>query len=150
MQKLEDLIPGEKVTSIDPSDAIIFYGHALIQILLLPGGMEKVTFRDRALNILSQMHGSGIVQQIHVVFDRYNVDSIKNTTREKCSAGTHAQKYHVQLGGEVPKTWKVFLSQGENKSNLAKSYIEYMEECGGAQLHETKSSMSVEVKQRRL
>ena len=79
MQKLEELVPGEKITSVQIVDAVIFDGHAIVQMLPGPSGTGLVTFRDMADNFLrhillvSDLHGA---QQIHIAFDRYDTDSV--------------------------------------------------------------------------
>ena len=88
MTKLEDLIPGEKITSVNETDAIISDGHAVIQMLGTPtSGTGMLTIRAIANNFLryvlhrTEVHGT--VQEIHVAFDRYDTNSIKNQTRKK-------------------------------------------------------------------
>ena len=123
MYKLEDLLPGEKITSVAEADAIIFDGHAVIQMIGSgASGTRLVTFRDMAENFLRhflhrcEIHGR--VQQIHSAFDRYDSDSIKNQTREKRSSGMKGQEYHIQLDVQVPKALNAFFGRGENKPNL--------------------------------
>ena len=139
MTKLEDLIPGEKITSINETDAIIFEGHAVIQMLGSPTSKAgMLTFRDMANNFLryilckSEVHGT--VQEIHVAFDRYDANTIKNQTREKRTSGMKSQEYHIQVDVQIPQNWNLFLSRSENKGNLARCYTEYMQEHGRALL----------------
>lgn len=115
------------MTSVTDSDTIIFDGHAIIKKLPGPSGTNTVTFGDMAsqfvrhIMYVSAQHVA--IKQIHVVFDRYDKDSTKNVTRQKRNSGRGGQEYHVQLDVQAPKTWDVFLSSGENKSNLAICYI---------------------------
>ena len=143
MHKLEDLLPGDKLTSVKGSEAMIFDGHAIIQMLPGPSLKEKVTFKDMAVNFLDYiLHSSaqhGTIHQIHVVFDRYDADSIKNQTREKRAAGRQVHEYHVQLDVQVPTTWNLFLSRGENKSNLARCYTDYIKDNAGTLLQENQA-----------
>ena len=140
MQKLEMLLPGDKVISVSGSDTIIFDGHAITQKLHGPSATETVTFKDMALNFfrhivhVSQQHGN--IKQIHVVFDRYDKVSPKNITRQKRTSGHEGQEYHVQLDVQAPRNWNVFLNRGENKSSLAKCYIEFMKHHAAIFLHD--------------
>ena len=49
MHKLEELIPGDKVTAIPSCDAVVFDGHASIQMLGAPTSLGKISFKDASL-----------------------------------------------------------------------------------------------------
>ena len=113
MHKLESLLPGDKVISVSGSDCLVFDGHALIQRLPGLSVTEMMTFSTMASKFLQHiMHVSGQhghIKQIHIVFVRYDKDSIKNNTRQKRAAGREGHAYHVELNIKVPKTWSAFL-----------------------------------------
>ena len=49
------------------------------------------------------------------VFDRYIVDSLKNSVREKRGSGT---RFKLQANGKVPTKWTDFLFVSKNKEKL--------------------------------
>ena len=86
MHKLETMYDG-KVTSIASTDCIIFDAMAAIQMLPVPSKTVKVTFFDMAEQfrdyILQNSHIYDSFSQIHIVFDRYEPNSLKGLTRQK-------------------------------------------------------------------
>ena len=139
MHKLEELIPGDKVTAIPSCDAVVFDGHASIQMLGAPTSLGKISFKDMAGRFISHiLHSSTTtsathVKQVHVVFDKYVEDSIKAQTRAK-RGERQGQIYHIKGDGPIPQNWKQFLSDGQNKAGLAHYYSEYMAEYAPALL----------------
>ena len=135
MHNLEELVPGEKITTIQRSDVVIFNGHASIQMLGVPNTVEKVTFKNIAQRFLAYiLHTSStitasntLVQQVHIVFDKYTKDSIKAQTRARRGEG-QGHIYHVKGDALIPQNWKQFLTHGENKANLARYYTQYITE----------------------
>jgi hypothetical protein len=141
MHKLEELVPGDKITTIQRCDALLFDGHASIQMLSGTATLGPMCFRDMAERFIGHiMHLSNItpstdVKQIHIIFDKYLEDSIKGQTRAKRGEGM-GHLYHVKADVAIPQNWKQFLSKGQNKASLASYYTEYMLERGPALLKE--------------
>ena len=140
MYKLEELIPGEKIISLDKHVyAVIYDGHAVIQSLPAPSTTLPITFKDMASRFPSHVtHStqeiSTDVTQIHIAFDVYRENSTKSQTREKRTekSGKAYSIYEIRPTTKVPaEYWKKFMAVGENKSHLAASYIEYMKEKKG-------------------
>ena len=79
-------------------------------------------------HILSTSHEltNGNYKQIHVVFDRYELQSIKNGTREKRGDTGQSYSHHIEQDVALPRNWKHFLSYGDNKAGFATCYIQYM------------------------
>jgi hypothetical protein len=77
--------------------------------------------------------GGNDITQLHVVFDKYNEDSIKNMTLEKCGQ-MDGHSYHVLPDVAIPQNWKQFL--GKNKTALAEYYTKYMTEKAPALLRQ--------------
>jgi hypothetical protein len=135
MHKLESLLPGDKITSIDAPDCMIYDGHAIIQMLPVPPTENKVKFLDMAASyyrhIMTSSCPQGSVRQIHIVFDRYLEDSLKGQTRQKRGDVSGSHRVHIQSETAVPTDWKRFLMMRDNKESLAKFYTEYLIENVG-------------------
>ena len=71
--------------------------------------------------ILSDSDG---IQNIHIVFDKYDKNSSKDATHEKWGKG--GITYQIQPQGSIPKNWNLFLKSGENKASLAEWYSQYI------------------------
>ena len=127
MHKLETMYDG-KVTSIASTDCIIFDAMAAIQMLPVPSKTVKVTFIDMAEQfrdyILQNSHIYDSFSQIHIVFDRYEPNSLKELTRQKRGDSVIGQKIHIHMA--IPKELKKFLSRGDNKENLAAYYTNFL------------------------
>ena len=130
---LEGLTESEKVLSIPNCDAIIYDGHACIQIMDVPQMSGAVMFEDMArqffdfiLNKSKHSNDGSSVTQLHVVFDRYLQGSIKGQTRQKCIAGCQGNIHHVRPDIRIQTNWKQFLGNEENKTNLAEYYCSFM------------------------
>ncbi|CAC5361556.1 unnamed protein product [Mytilus coruscus] len=95
VKTLTEMKKSEKMTSIDRCNALIYDGHAVIQMLNPPSRtVVPTTFEDMANwffdTIFSHSRHSNNdrpVKQIHIVFERYLEESIKEQTREKRTAG---------------------------------------------------------------
>ncbi|KAJ8049553.1 hypothetical protein HOLleu_02339 [Holothuria leucospilota] len=118
-------LPEKPVTEIPVGGVYVIDGMALIQQLdinKLPG---ERTFHNLALVILRRLvsrANANKSKEIHFVTDTYREISIKNAEREKRAAGgSQLMRIH---GQPLPKQWKKFLSNGENK----KSLIEFLDE----------------------
>ena len=80
------------------------------------------------------------LSQIHIVFDRYFEQIIKNDTREKRTSCSKANIHQVLLDGTVPKDWRLFLSRDENKAALAECYSNYIKQNGQKELKQGQKS----------
>ena len=134
LHRLEDILPGEKITEIGSADAMLFDGHAVIQSLPPPNSaVQKTTFRDMASKFVNHIIHKSVavagndVKQMHIVFDRYEENSIKNATREKRGNNT-GHTYHVLPDVTIPGNWKQFLGVAKNKTALAEYYTRYITE----------------------
>ena len=129
MHKLETMYDG-KVTSIASTDCIICDAMAAIQMLPVPSKTVKVTFVDMAEQfrdyILRNSHIYDSFSQIHIVFDRYEPNSLKGLTRQKRGDSVIGQKIYIQPDMAIPKEGKKFLSRGDNKENLAAYYTNFL------------------------
>ena len=145
MHKLEDLLPGDKISKINVCDAVVFDGHAVIQMLAPPSTSIKTTFKEMAsrfckytMQTVQHMEPTDELQ-IHIIFDNYLESTIKKTTRVKRGESDRGIVYHIQTGISIPPNWKQFLTKGENKTKLPMFYTEYMVENEGATLDEKHS-----------
>ena len=139
MHKLETLHEG-KITSVQSPDCIIFDAMAIIQMLPTPSKPGKVTFLDMAEqflhHILQASRAEKSIDQIHIVFDRNDENSLKQQTRQKRGDTGIQHKIHIQSEIAIPKEWKKFLTRGENKENLAAFYTNFIIENAGEELNE--------------
>lgn len=72
MHKLEELIPGGRLTTVEACDVIIFDGHAIIHLLPAHTLLTKATFQDTAEAFMNHvMSHSKDSASIHVIFDKY-------------------------------------------------------------------------------
>jgi len=127
MHKLEGILPATEGSLTCISND----GHATIQALNPPPLGQPTTFKDMAESFTRHIthHAESVCQtssQIHVVFDEYRSDSIKAQTRAKRGAISRAHVHHVKTEMAIPRNWKAFLQQGENKSELARCYTDFM------------------------
>ena len=167
MHKLEELLPEhlQNLKDVEGCDAVIHDGNAVVHTMGEPARTDK-TFQDmsskfqaKILNITSEELNSSNCSQIHIVFDKYNMQSIKASTREKRGdTGGTTFLHHVAQDVALPKKWPSFLSCGQNKAGLARCYTDYVEshigehfvhgQCvylsGGKGDHITKISNTVE------
>ena len=115
MHKLEDLVSDDIKLSIKDPYCIIFDGHAIIQILPQSSTL-RTTFRQMADRFMCYIvNGSKSARHIHVVFDTYKENSIKNQTRLKRGQILENKKVHNRPDAAILKDWKSFLSVGKNK-----------------------------------
>ena len=84
MQKLEGLLVGEAITTIDGADAMIIDANAVIHTLHVPNiDYREVTYSDMANDFLtysvqmSRRICKKNMSEIHIVFDRYFSNSVK-------------------------------------------------------------------------
>ena len=77
---------------------------------------SNVTFKEMSEKLLDEiLKTSRNESQIHVVFDVYKTDSIKNTERIKSSGQLH---FRTIVASQKIKQWNQFLSSGDNKMQL--------------------------------
>jgi len=135
---LEELLPGDKITSLDKHvDAVIYDGHAVIQSLPAPSTTLPQRSENMASRFLSHVTHSPQdistgVKQIHISFDVYNDNSTKSQTSQKCTekSGKAYCTYEIKQSTRVPAEYrKQFLAIDE--SHLVALYIEYMKEKKG-------------------
>ena len=132
LEKLESLIEAEPIHVISNADAIVFDANASVHAFSLPDKeCGEITYAEVASSFLDyllaasrKVCGPGMIQ-IHVVFDRYFPSSPKQATRERRAKGSPGIRYHVTQEATVPKDWKLFLSNEENKTSLAKCITDY-------------------------
>ncbi len=97
IHKLDGLIPGDKIISIPSCDAIIYDGHASIQMLDV--ARTCINFQNMAHNFMTYIfnHSRSVsaenATQIHVVFDKYPESSVKAQARE--NLGERHLEVHV-------------------------------------------------------
>ena len=83
MHKLEELLPKPKITKINKADAVIFDAHATIQATQPLSKDEKVIFHQMANDFVETLLSKAIKVsskqdcQVHIVFDKYVDNSIK-------------------------------------------------------------------------
>ena len=138
MTKLEELLPNKSEMAENPA-VVIFDGMAIVQIL--PVHSEQETFSDMAAKFqgytLSKARDiSPTVSKIHIIFDKYSLNSLKAETRRGRGDSSTSSCKNVVVRGElkIPKDWKLFLQSGENKERLIQFYIGYMSEHACSEL----------------
>ena len=78
---------------------------------------SNVTFKEMSEKLLCNvLKTSKNASQIHVVFDVYKSDSIKNAERIRRSSGQ--LQFHNIVATQKIKQWNQFLSSGDNKMQL--------------------------------
>ncbi|WAQ97270.1 hypothetical protein MAR_029960 [Mya arenaria] len=132
MTKLEELLPNTREMTDNP-EVVIFDGMAIVQTL--PMNSEKWTFTDMGARFqqytLSKAREiSPKVTKIHIIFDKYSINGLKTETRKYRGDCSQSGCRNVDVRGElrVPKDWKMFLSNGQNKERLIQFYSGYMAE----------------------
>ena len=129
LEKLENLAGSENILrSIEPPDCIVFDGMATIQMLPAPTD-TKDTYQQMAAAFWTHIFNcSAGVSNIHVVFDRYQTDSLKSQTRLKRgeNISSHAP-VSIQLNMAVVD-WKKIPGCIKSKEELTKLYTRYLTE----------------------
>lgn len=95
-------------------DVTILDGAVVVQ-MLSPG--TAITFQEYADYVFLPYVTKQLdqVKRVDVVWDVYQDDSLKSTTREKRGTGTRRR---VTPSSKLPKNWKSFLRVNENKTEL--------------------------------
>ena len=102
-------------------DSIVFDGMAIIQMLPLPTSAASPTYDDMASlfwkHVLCVSEG---IPAVHVVFDRYLVNSLKSQTREKRGDDvSRLASVHIKGKKNIPD-WKKISRQLQLQSRTHK------------------------------
>ena len=105
-----------KPQSTPEVDAIILDGAVVVH-MLHPGTAK--TFQEYADFVFGPYISSQIdkTSRVDVVWDVYQPDSLKGTTRKKRGKGVRRR---VSPSTSIPKSWKDFLRVDDNKTELFK------------------------------
>ena len=107
----------KKLDPVEPlqSDCInVIDGMAFVKKLKVK---SNVTFKEMSEKLLDEiLKTSRNASQIHVVFDVYKTDSIKNAERIRRSSWQ--LQFHTIVASQKIKQWNQFLSSGDNKMQL--------------------------------
>jgi len=106
-------------TELEGLSCIVIDGQALVMALGKPVG--ATTFGDFADHYIAiTLHLGDAFERIDVCFDRYNETSINDGTRQKRNKGWQSVRRIIESRSvPLPCQWHSFLSDGENKENLA-------------------------------
>lgn len=129
MQKLEVLAGPEHIirdgSEISNIDCIVFDGMAIVQ--MLQPKSAKSTYQQMAEGfwsyILSQSAG---VSNLHIVFDRYEDNSVKIQTRERRGENISSIAPVSIQPNMVIGDWKRVLTSTKSKCELTKLYTRYI------------------------
>jgi hypothetical protein len=111
---------------LEGTSSLLIDGQALVNKIAKPA--EAKTFGDVATIFVSTVLKSGMsYDEVHLIFDRYRDESIKQGTRDKRGKGIHPvrrviEDCHVPL----PNNWKNFLALADNKADLARFFSEQL------------------------
>lgn len=126
--------------------ALILDGAVIVQ-MLSPGTSQ--TFDDYVKNVFIPyiQHQLQHVERLDIVWDVYNTDSLKATTREKRGKGVRRR---VERSSKVPSNWQTFLRVNENKTELFNLLAEEVTstEFQGKEVHSTYGSQVLSTPQR--
>ena len=104
MHKLKNLIsPDYLVTFQDELLAVIFDGHAFIQMLPPADSIFPQKFLDIDLQFWSNFMSSSVAIQIHIVFDRYSDSSMKGNTRQQRTKGKASHEFQIRGTTRFPR-----------------------------------------------
>ena len=84
-------------------------------------GMASLFFRY----ILMKARSIPDVKNTHIVFDKYNKNSIKCFTRQNRGESMVVKNATVKPSIQIPQDWKTFLQYGDLKNNLCDYYKNY-------------------------
>lgn len=119
LQILEEAVEDPLVTSIVGGGALLVDAMALLQTLQV----KIKSFGELAEDILKQiiiLSNTYGCQRVDFIGDRYPNPSIKDLERAKRAIGGTALIRIVNERQPVPRQWKKFLSNGENKEEIMK------------------------------
>ncbi|XP_060579912.1 uncharacterized protein LOC132736731 [Ruditapes philippinarum] len=127
MQMLENLLQ-DQTTSIRNVDTLLLDAMASVQAMTPPS--ENLTFDDVANNflkfVLMKAHSIEGVKSLHLIFDRYDPESLKSQTRLQRGDVSSSATLHIHGQLRLPKNWKAFISIGKNKESLIQYFTEYI------------------------
>ena len=105
---------------------LLIDGLALVAAIGRRSGAQ--TFGDFADSFQAAVLRAGSrYQQIHVIFDRYQIDSIKSGTRKRRTKSTRPIRRVIEDGSvPLPHSWPNFLALPDNKSDLARFLSEHI------------------------
>lgn len=108
------------------SSCLLIDGLALVAAIGRPSGAQ--TFGDFADSFQAAVHqASSRYQQVHVIFDRYQEDSIKSGTRKRRTKSARPIRRVIEdRSVPLPHSWSNFLALPENKSDLARFLSEHI------------------------
>ena len=108
------------------SSCLLIDGLALVAAIGRPSGAQ--TFGDFADSFQSAVLQAGSrYQQIHVIFDRYQEDSIKSGTRKRRTKSARPIRRVIEDASvPLPYSWSNFLALPDNKSDLARFLSEHV------------------------
>ena len=110
-------------------DSIVFDAMAIVQTIQPPPSPIVSTYNDMALIFWKYVfNNSKSIESIHVVFDRYDENSLKSQTREKRGEliDTHALSHiqgHMKIGD-----WKKVLVSTKSKGEVTALFTKYIAE----------------------
>lgn len=128
LEKLENLVGPENIPrSAQDVDCVVFDGMAIVQMLQPPTG-SKPTYQQMAERFWTYIISAcRPTSHVHVVFDRYEENSLKSQTRQKrgesASCAPVAIQPHMVIGD-----WKRVLTSSKSKGELTKMYTRYLTE----------------------
>ena len=105
---------------------LLIDGMALVAAIGKP--TDAKTFGDLGDKFLAAVFGSGsCYHEIHVLFDRYEKNSIKAGTRERRTKTTRPIRRVIENQNvPLPTSWPNFLALPENKADLARFLSEHL------------------------
>ena len=108
------------------SSCLLIDGLALVAATERPSGAQM--FGDFVDSFQAAVLKAGSrYQQIHVIFDRYQEDSIKSGTRKRRTKCTRPIQHVIEDGSvPIPQSWPNFLALPANKSDLARFLSEHI------------------------
>ena len=113
-------------------DCIVFDGMAIIQMLPAPTD-PKETYQQMAAAFWSHVfHCSYGVSNIHMVFYRYEPNSLKSQARQKRGENVSSHAPVTMQNNMTIVDWKKILASIRSKQELTKLYTKYLtENCHG-------------------
>ena len=126
LEKLEGLAGPENILrSIEAPNCTIFDGMAVIQMLQPSPGLKR-TYQQMAADFWSFILSNSEVATIHVVFDRYEANSLKSQTRQKRGENISSCAPVSIQNNMVICDWKKILTSSKSKTEITKLYTKYL------------------------
>ncbi|KAJ8684780.1 hypothetical protein QAD02_020573 [Eretmocerus hayati] len=122
-REINQFILKERPQSDNP--IIIIDGIAVLQSL---NDVGLRTFDDVALRIMEFLISRLMyANEVHIIFDRYDVTSLHPKEEERGCRYGHASKVDDVKGGRIMQDFKLVLANNERKSALTRFICEYLE-----------------------